>query len=155
LFKCSDIEKRLMEILEGNLDQVGREAVAKHLVDCPECRDLVAHYQPLFKIDTTSPSPAPASLWRAVQTRLNELEEGRRSQPTLFPNRRSLFGYALQTLGVAAAIIAGVFLGKTPESTQVTYEEEIVSYYAGALSESALPISEVYTQVSNNQGDSK
>lgn len=144
-----------MEILEGNLDQVSREAVEAHLLDCPECRELVTHYQPLFKIDASFLTPVPATLWRSVQNRLNELEEGRRSQPTLFPRRRPLFGYALQSLGVAAAIIAGVLLGKTPEATQTTYEEEIVSYYAGALSESALPISEIYTQVSNNQGGSK
>lgn len=155
MFKCSDIEDRLMEILEENLDQVGREAVESHLLDCPECRDLVAHYQPLFKIDTASLPPAPASLWRAIQSRLNELEEGRRSQPTLFPNRRPLFGYALQAFGVAAAILAGVILGESPEATQTSYEEEFVSYYAGTLSESALPISEVYSQLSSNQGDSK
>ena len=155
MFKCSDIENRLMEILEGNLDQVGREAVESHLLGCPECRDLVAHYQPLFKNDTNSLPPAPVSLWRSIQSRLNELEVGRRSQPTLFPSRRPLFGYALQSLGVAVAIVAGILLGTTPESAQVTYEEEIVSYYAGALSESALPISEVYSQLSSNQGDTK
>jgi predicted anti-sigma-YlaC factor YlaD len=155
LFTCSDIESQLIEILEGNLSPADLESARVHLRDCSECRDLVAFYQPLFKFDTAFQTPAPETLWRSVQNSLNELEEGRRSQPTLFPKRRPYFGYTLQALGVAVAIIAGVLLGKIPESSQTTYEEEIVSYYAGALSESALPLSEVYTQVSSSQGDTK
>ena len=152
MFRCSDIESRLMKVLEGELNQADSAAVIEHLRDCPDCRNLVAHYQPLFKTEASAPIAAPESLWRKIQISLNELEEGRQSQPTPFPKRRPLFGYALQTLGVATAIIVGVLLGRTPESQQTTYEDEYASYYAGALTETVLPITEVYEQVSQDQG---
>jgi len=144
-----------MEILEGDLNQADSAAVIEHLRDCPDCRNLVAHYQPLLATETSASTTAPESLWRKIQISLNELEEGRQSQPTLFPKRRPLFGYALQTFGLAIAIIAGVLLGQSPDSQQTTYEDEYASYYAGALTETVLPISEVYEQVSADQGGSQ
>lgn len=144
-----------MEVLEGELNQADSAAVIEHLQNCPDCHNLVAHYQTLFKAEASAPIIAPESLWRKIQYSLNELEEGRQSQPTLFPKRRPLFGYALQTLGVATAIIAGVLLGQSPESQQTTYEDEYASYYAGALTETVLPITEVYEQVSEDQGGSQ
>lgn len=155
MFRCSDFESRLMEVLEGELNQADSAAVIEHLHNCTDCRNLVAHYQTLFKTEASAPTTAPETLWRKIQISLNELEEGRQSQPTLFPKRRPLFGYALQTFGVAIAIIAGVLLGQSPESQQTTYEDEYASYYAGALTETVLPITEVYEQVSEDQGGSR
>ncbi len=151
MFKCSDIESRVIEILEGNLDPVDSNAVETHTRDCTECRNLLAHYQPLFKNDTASQTPAPETLWRSLQNRLDQFDEGRPIQPTLFPKRRPLLGYALQTLAIATAIVVGVILGKMPE-TETSFEDEIVSYYAGALTQTALPIEEVLEQVSQGQG---
>lgn len=144
-----------MEILEKNLNQTDLAAAAEHLRDCPDCRNLVSHFQPLFSFEPADHIQVPQSIWRGIQDRLNELEEGRQSQPTLFPKRRPLFGYVLQSLGVATAIIVGVILGKTPETQETSYEDEYISYYAGALTESVLPISEVYEQVSLDQGGNR
>lgn len=152
MFRCSDVNGRLIEVLEGKLNQADSAALAEHLQDCTDCRDLIAYYQPLFNLETSDEVAVPQSLWRSIQNRLNELEEGRQSQPTLFPKRRPLFGYALKSLGVATAIAAGILLGRTPETQQTSYEDEYASYYAGALTESALPITEVYEQVSQDQG---
>lgn len=141
-----------MEILEGDLNQADSAVVVEHLRECAGCRNLVAQYQPLFRAEVETVLPVPETLWRGIQKKLNKLEEGRQSQPTLFPNRRPLFGYTFQALGVATAIFVGVILGWTPESQQTTYEDEYASYYAGALTETVLPITEVYEQVSENQG---
>jgi len=144
-----------MEILDGDLNQADSAAVAEHLRECADCRSLVAQYQPLFKAEAETVLPVPETLWRGIQNTLNKLEEGRQSQPTLFPKRRPLFGFAIQAFGVATAIVVGVILGWTPETQQATYEDEYASYYAGALSSSAEPIAEVYQQVSESEGENR
>ncbi|MGB5105868.1 MAG: anti-sigma factor [Candidatus Zixiibacteriota bacterium] len=153
--KCSDIEKRLLEIVEGSLGQSEVAAIEAHLRECPSCGAMVAHYQAVFQTTTATAVKAPESLWRSIQNRINELEEGHQSQPTRFPKRRPLFGLAMQTVGLAIAIVAGVYLGQTDSVEQVTFEDEIASYYAGALTETPLPLEEVYEQVSQEQGGSR
>lgn len=151
MFKCSDIEARLMEILEGNLSQSETGELEEHLRECPECRELVVRYQPLFRFDTASESPVPETLWRKIQNELNSLEEGRPVQPTLFPTRRPLFGFILQVTGIAAAIVVGIVLGRTPSTTEVSYEEDVASYYAGALGQQSLPLGDVYEVISSSE----
>ena len=151
MIKCNDIENRLLAIVEGSLDRSEAAAIAAHLRECPSCGAMVAHYQAIFAAEMETPATVPETLWRSIRNRINELEEGRQPQPTLFPKRRPLLGYALQTLAIATAIVVGVILGKMPE-TETSFEDEIVSYYAGALTQTALPIEEVLEQVSQGQG---
>ena len=155
MIKCNDIENRLLAIVEGSLDQSEAAAIADHLRKCPSCGAMIAHYQAIFAAETETPATVPETLWRSIQNRINELEEDRQPQPTLFPKRRPLFGLALQSIGVAAAIIAGIYLGQTNQVEQTSYEDEIASYYAGALTETALPFEEVLEQVSSTQGGNR
>ncbi len=120
MIKCSDIEKRLLEIVESGLDESQRTAIEAHLRECPSCAAMVAHYRAVFQTQSVVEATTPESLWRSIQNRINELEGGRQSQPTLFPKRRPLFGMAMQAFGVAAAIIAGVYSWPDTREAQIT-----------------------------------
>ncbi len=148
---CKDIEQNLIARLENTLSEDLRMRLDAHARECADCRALLAMYEPLFKSDAL-PQAVPHTLWRAVQSRINELEKGRHHEPTLLPIRRPFFGLALQSLGVAAAIIAGVLLGRSPQIQATTETDELLEYYASGLATQTLPIDDVYEQVGETNG---
>ncbi len=152
---CKEIERNLIARLENTLPEDQRLAIDAHLRDCANCRQLFAQYQSLFTTDKLG-AAVPASLWRAVQSRINELEADRRPTPAFGPLRRPSFGIALQAFGVAVAIVAGVMLGRTPQTTTTTSEtDELIEYYASGFSTSSLLLDEVYEQMDNGNGGSR
>lgn len=154
---CKEIEQNLIARLENTLPEDQRLAIDAHLRDCADCRELFAQYQSLFTADKLG-AAVPASLWRAVQARINELEADRRPTPAFGPLRRPAFGITLQALGVAVAIVAGVMLGRTPQTTTTTTAtetDELIEYYASGFSTSSLLLDEVYEQVDNGNGGSR
>jgi len=154
---CKEIEQNLIERLENTLPEDQRLAIDAHLRDCADCRQLFARYQSLFATDKLGVA-VPTSLWQAVQARVNKLEANRRPAFALLPLRRPAFGIALQALGVAVAIVAGVMLGRTPQTattTSATETDELIEYYASGFSTSSLLLDEVYEQVDAGNGGSR
>jgi anti-sigma factor RsiW len=44
-FTCRDIEKLLLDYVEGDLDPDRRDKLAQHLADCPDCLSFVDTYR--------------------------------------------------------------------------------------------------------------
>ncbi len=154
--RCTEIEERLIEFAEGKLPEETERRYVAHLEACPLCAELVAEARAIFApADPAVAENAPDTLWRAIQTKLNRIDKGRLKQPTLLSTRRpfvsSLLSYSLRGLGAAAALLVGIYLGsgssETAESSELSYEDQLVEYYAAAFqAESAMPVGEVITE---------
>jgi len=108
---CIGIEQRLIEHAEGNLPEDLAQAFALHLESCSACAELVAEASFLFASKSAQASEkAPDSLWRAIQTELNRIDEGRQKQPPLLSTRRPFVTNSLRTLGATAALLLGIYL---------------------------------------------
>jgi anti-sigma factor RsiW len=146
---CTDIEQQLIEYAEGTLPEELIRAVDCHLRSCPACAELVSEAQLLFSSDDGPASvKAPDSLWRTIQNEINRIDRRRQGQPASRSTRRPVVTILLRSLGAAAALVLGIYLGsgtvQDGEATELTYEDEMVEYYASAIQgESAIPVGEV------------
>ena len=134
---CTDIERNLIDLLDGSIDGECRVDFESHLKDCPACRQLLVAYQPLFDRFTDSAKvELPGELWHQLQDRLNLLEDNRPSRLHLPLQWRPVISVSIRSFGLIAAVIAGIFLGNTPAGSQELSETEIIDYYASSLTQS-------------------
>lgn len=155
---CTDIEENLIEYAEGRLGNDIARAVDSHIEGCSACAELIVEAKQLFSSEVPGTSEqAPETLWRSIQNEINQIDEGRHKQPTLLSTRRPFVRFSLQSLGAAAALLIGIYLGsgavQNGEASELTYEDQLVEYYASAFqAESAIPVSEVVYDLEESTG---
>ena len=157
-FNCTDIEQRLIEYAEGTLPAEQAQSFDAHLEKCVACAELAAEAKLVFASEESEISQdAPESLWRSIQNEINRLDKGRQKQTTLLSTRRPFVSFSLRTIGVAAALLLGIYLGggssQSSEVAAETYEDQLVDYYASAFqAESAIPVGEVIADLESSTG---
>ncbi len=139
VIKCIDIERNLIDLLDGSIDGERRVDFESHLEGCPTCRQLLATYQPLF--DESMDRAAvelPRELWYKLQDKINRMEENRPSRLRLPVQWRPVISLSMKSFGLVVAVAAGIFLGNAPTGSQKLAETEIVDYYASSLTQSSV-----------------
>jgi len=139
VIKCIDIERNLIDLLDGSIDDDRRVDFESHLKDCPTCRQLLATYQPLFdqSMDRT-PAELPHELWYRLQDKINRMEENRPSRLRLPVQWRPVISLSMKSFGLVVAVAAGIFLGNVPTDSQKLTETEIIDYYASSLTQASV-----------------
>lgn len=139
MINCTDIERNLIDLLDGSIDGERRMDFESHLKGCPTCRQLLATYQPLFsELTNRAAVELPRDLWHRLQDKLNRMEESRPSRLRLPVQWRPAISLSIRSLGLIAAVVAGIFLGNTPAGSQELSEIEIIDYYASSLTQSSV-----------------
>jgi anti-sigma factor RsiW len=139
VIKCIDIERNLIDLLDGSIDGDRRADLESHLKDCPTCQQLLATYQPLFdKSLDHAEVELPRELWYELQDKINRMEESRPSRLRLPVQWRPVISFSMRSFGLVVAIAAGVFLGNAPAGSQMLSETEIVDYYATSLTQTSV-----------------
>lgn len=137
MIKCTDIERNLIDLLEGSIDGERGIGFESHLKGCPTCRQLLATYQPLFsELTNRAAVDLPSDLWHKLQDKLNRMEENRPSRLRLPVQWRPVVSLSIRSFGLVVAVAAGIFLGNTPAGSQELSETEIIDYYASSLTQS-------------------
>ena len=139
MIKCSDIERNLIDLLDGSIESDRRVDFESHLKDCPTCRQLLATYQPLFdkSIDRAT-IELPRELWYKLQDKIIRMEENRPSRLRLPVQWRPVISLSIKSFGLVVAVAAGVFLGNVPTDSQKLTETDIIDYYASSLTQSSV-----------------
>jgi anti-sigma factor RsiW len=110
---CSNIAWKVGPFIDGELPPSEREEVALHLTTCTECVAMVAEFRRLDALAAgagTVPSVSGdewARLWEKVQAGAGSADAGR---VVSFPASR---GWLVPCLAAAAALLVGVFLGRS------------------------------------------
>jgi anti-sigma factor RsiW len=139
VIKCTDIERNLIDLLDGSIEGERRMDFESHLKGCPTCRQLLATYQPLFdRFTSRATVELPGELWYKLQDKLNRMEESRPSRLRLPVQWRPAISLSIRSLGLVVAVVAGIFLGNTPAGSQELSEIEIIDYYAFSLTQSSV-----------------
>jgi len=104
-------EEELIAYHDG--EPAGREAIATHLADCPECQDELARIDAVLAALNTIPVPEPAAdygqrIWQQISPRLPQ----RRGHwwDFLFREPTAVQWFAPGRLAAAAAIVALVLI---------------------------------------------
>lgn len=157
LTKCRDIKMNLIDLLDGSIVGDRRKELELHLDSCPNCRALLAEYQPLFENHGIElPAELSDDLWRGIQRRTNRLDDNRLSRLPLLSRWRPVISFSIRSFGLIAAVAAGIFLGNLPAATERADETEIVDYYAaGFASSSAGSVSDALYEVTSSEGEGK
>ena len=107
----SHVSEQLSAYCHGELDAEASRAVAEHLIGCPGCRGEYEEIKAGVKVAELLPIVnAPDSLWRELETRLQEQDSGK--QPTIRPTprfRAKLFHPI--PVGIAAAVVLTLATG--------------------------------------------
>lgn len=153
---CRTMKSRLLAFLDGSLETALQDQIGKHLSHCADCSRLVATVRPLLEPIGEHPGKAPDSLWRRVQENINAAEQretSRRSFPLL---RRQAFAYTVQSLGVAVAVLIGVFIGDfAPAASGAVEDDEVIEYYASAFATVAVPVADLWEQLETTTGEER
>ncbi len=91
---CRQVQEMLSAYLDGELDAVRQEQVARHLAGCEACRREYQVWQQLWESLLAEPVAAPTDLTARVVARL--------------PGRRPSWW---QHMALAASLLLGIFLG--------------------------------------------
>jgi anti-sigma factor RsiW len=135
--KCTDIERNLIDLLDGSIDGERRVDFESHLKGCPTCRQLLATYQPQFeRFVNRATVELPSEIWYRLQDKISRMEENRPSQLPLPVQWRPVISLSIRSFGLVVAVVAGIFLGNTPAGSQELSETEIIDYYASSLTQS-------------------
>jgi hypothetical protein len=95
-----------------------RQQIARHLQECPECREAMAHIENVFAALTAMPVPDPGEnyeqrVWQQLSPRLAEKPASVSWWETLFaPRHLAVLG------GLAAVIVLAFFLGRVSKHDQ-------------------------------------
>ena len=102
---CPDREAELNEYVDGTLGPAARQAVERHLAECPGCRDAAAELRRLVVQARGLPSSVEPGrdLWGGVAARIRGLEAG--------PGRRWWRERAFWMGALAAAAVFVIALG--------------------------------------------
>ncbi len=139
---CRDIEANLLRIVEGEVTVSERKSLDEHLRGCAACRELVALYESAISAAATEDSESTESLWRSVQSRLNQIESTRRPSAWI---RRPVVITVFQSAALAVAVWLGVTLGSTPNTTVADDEgSELVEYYATGFFGASVQLDDLY-----------
>ena len=124
--RCDDVERALMRRASGRLDATGRQRLAAHLDDCPDCRATAADQEDVAAVLSARPAAAPPLAFAArVMARLDrpptwlEVIDWRRWTVRLAP------------VAAAFALIAAVGLGPA-EAVEPIEFSDLVTDWVGA-----------------------
>ncbi|HVE79235.1 MAG TPA: zf-HC2 domain-containing protein [Gemmatimonadaceae bacterium] len=124
---CTDVEARVADYLEGDLDAAVRTAVERHLGGCRDCSGIVADLRSIVARAAMLPAVAPErDLWGGIEARIEAPVIGIGAGAAGARPRRSLG--TIGTIGTRGwlAIAAGLVLvtaGTTFTLTRVYYGE--------------------------------
>src|SRR6266480_7339746 len=111
--ECSDLARRLDDLLDGQLDALGRKSIEEHLARCPDCRQRHGHAVAVLEAVRKLSPPAlhpgfiDQALWRATR-------------PAAGASRskwRPVLGMALAA-SLVLGVALGVFLATRPDPVQ-------------------------------------
>jgi hypothetical protein len=109
---CHEIKTRLGELLDGVLDADARQAVARHLDQCADCRAEYDSLRSMTSILARPPAGAVSpGLWEAIEERLHHDRDDSRKRPERVLRRAPLYRLVRRSLAAAAVVVLGVGLG--------------------------------------------
>ncbi len=162
---CQDVEARLTEYLDSDLEAADREAIAAHLETCAHCRGLTDDLTRLrAAARTLGPIAPPDHLWLEIAGQIRLAD---RPTPAVVPapRRAARLSGSWQWLGLAAALVLvtlvsylvlhlrevapGAAAGKAPATGSV---ESVAQELSLALEHYDKAIAELEVLAKNNDG---
>ncbi len=101
----------LSAFLDRETESPWREAIARHLQDCPACRQRLERLERLRELLAREPTPEPAGLPASVRQRLAQIESGSSSRPAAFWRRRIALPLPAAAAGALAILALALALG--------------------------------------------
>ncbi len=101
----------LSAFLDRETESPWREAIARHLQDCPACRQRLERLERLRELLAREPTPEPAGLPASVRQRLAQIESGSSSRPAAFWRRRIALPLPAVAAGALAILALALALG--------------------------------------------
>ncbi|MDZ7371804.1 MAG: zf-HC2 domain-containing protein [candidate division KSB1 bacterium] len=102
---CEKYRKQLSALMDGELSDEKKKAVAAHLADCEACRRILADWQLLYKRLAPSKLLAPPFFADKVRNRIFAQAS---KQPVV---RLQALPKLIVSAAAVAGIVAGIFLG--------------------------------------------
>ena len=105
---CTEVEARLVDVVDGRLDPVATVRLHAHIEGCADCRTRAAFWRAAVpKMRGLAPDAPNAMSVRRMQVEIDRLVAADRAAPAALPSRRwpRLFVPATLTLVGAAAIL--------------------------------------------------
>ena len=151
---CSKIEQQLFEWLDGRLGEKEIAELESHLKNCVGCQNLAGQYRRLTEpVEIPARGPVAAKSWDNLMRRIDGYE-AERVKPV--GRWRPVVAISLRSLGLAAAVAVGIYLGYVPTSNAKTAESDVVDYYANVLSQtSSNTMINVFDEVGSEEGSGK
>ena len=100
----------LSAFLDRETESPWREAIAKHLQDCPACRERLERLERLRELLARDPIPEPVSSQASISQRLARAESGSASRPA-FWRRRIALPLPAAAAGALAILALALALG--------------------------------------------
>ncbi|HEY8551489.1 MAG TPA: zf-HC2 domain-containing protein [Vicinamibacterales bacterium] len=101
---CSEWADRLPDLLEGRLDEAGREALEAHAAACPSCGPILVDLRRVQELSRTLERHSPPrGSWNRLAVRLRADPQFQRAASPRLDGGRS--GFSLTWLGLAAALL--------------------------------------------------
>ncbi len=100
----------LSAFLDRETESPWREAIAKHLQDCPACRERLSRLERLRQLLAGDPTPEPVGLTASISQRLARAESGSASRPA-FWRRRIALPLPAAAAGALAILALALALG--------------------------------------------
>jgi hypothetical protein len=113
--KCEEVELKMIDYLDNNLDDCGRQEVEKHLETCEKCLDDLMATQQVFNLMSSSEVVKPdeslrINFYHMLHNQIKKIEDNK--ETLVF--KHQVAWYNLTRYRIAAAIallICGTFIG--------------------------------------------
>jgi anti-sigma factor RsiW len=156
--KCTMIKEKLIEFIEGSLDDSEKKEFQAHLDECRDCRALYTRFEAVYGIaarpEEISPSP---TFYARLQQRVDRYEEEKVSLAEIWASFTGRSRTVFASAAVLVAIFAGYMLGSgamVQNYTSAKADETAFAQYFGVdyfdIS-SDLAVPEVYNQLINGE----
>ena len=155
---CARVKERLIEFIEGSLNDSEKAEFQAHLDGCPECRSLYARFKAAYGIaGSRQEISPPPSFYARLQERIDRYENGKVSLVEIWQYFTGRTRTVLASAAVLGAIFAGYMLGSgatiqsyaAESSNQTSLSEYFGVDYFDISSDLAVP--EIYNQLINGE----
>ncbi|NIP42082.1 MAG: zf-HC2 domain-containing protein [candidate division Zixibacteria bacterium] len=159
---CKEIKDRLIEFIEGNLEDSQEKDFRKHLDECQECRALFNRFEAVYNsADESEEIELSPDFMNRLEERVEKYEDEKVSLSEIWEYFSGKARPAIASIALIGAIIAGYFLGSgvavrdyaTADTDDVTLTEYYGMDYFDLSTDLAVP--EIYYEITSEEGQNE
>lgn len=126
---CKQIEERLIDYLDGNLDQKEHQIITAHLTTCNDCQESLEEFQLIFDGIDNDIEELPDESIQLNFVQMLEKEKGKLDESkvvSLNKSSKNNWRTALQIAATVAIVVSAYFYGKQQNNASFSQEMAVL-----------------------------